>query len=73
MMYGLETRQLSKNVCDPNSGKCGRGRETTDIDRENTSIMAMKIWNRSFFTIASAMVILLVTVFGHMFDSGLFH
>ena len=25
-------------MCDPNSGKYGRGRETTDIDRENTDI-----------------------------------
>ena len=31
MIYGSETRQLSKNACDPNLGKYGRGRETTDI------------------------------------------
>ena len=39
-MYGSETRQLSKNALDPNPGKYGRGRETTDIDenRENTDI-----------------------------------
>ena len=37
-IYGSETSQLSKNACDPNSGKYGRGRETTDIDRENTDI-----------------------------------
>ena len=38
MVDGLETRQLSKNACDPHSGKYGRGRATTDIDREKTDI-----------------------------------
>ena len=38
MIYGSETRQLSKNASDPNSGKYGRGRESTDIDRETTDI-----------------------------------
>ena len=37
-IYGPKTRQLSKNAGDPNSGKYGRGRESTDIDRENTDI-----------------------------------
>ena len=37
-IYGSETRQLSKISSDPNSGKYGRGRESTDIDRENTDI-----------------------------------
>ena len=37
-IYCPKTRQLSKNARDPNSGKCGRGRETTDIDREITDI-----------------------------------
>ena len=37
-IYRSETRQLSKNASDPNSGKYGRGRETTDIERENTDI-----------------------------------
>ena len=37
-IYGSETRQLSKNASDPNSGKYGRGRESTDIDRETTDI-----------------------------------
>ena len=38
MIYGFETRQLSKNACDPNSGKYGRGSKNTDIDKENTDI-----------------------------------
>ena len=33
-IYGSETRQLSKNACDPDMGKYGRGRETTDEDRK---------------------------------------
>ena len=37
-IYDSETRKLSKNACDQNSGKYGRGRETMDIDRENTDI-----------------------------------
>ena len=37
-IYGPKTRQLSKNAGDPNSGKCGRDRETMDIGRENMDI-----------------------------------
>ena len=39
-IYGSETRQLhvSYKACDPNSGKYGRGIETTDIDRKITDI-----------------------------------
>ena len=32
-IYGPKTSKLSKNALGPNSGKYGRGRETTDIDR----------------------------------------
>ena len=38
MIYGSETSQLRENASDPKSGKYGRGRETSDIDRENTDI-----------------------------------
>ena len=37
-IHGSEARQLSKNTCDPDSGKYGRGRETPDVDMRNTDM-----------------------------------
>ena len=31
-------RGISKNACDPDSGKYGRCRETTDVDRKHADI-----------------------------------
>ena len=38
-IYGSVNQTVKQNACDPNSGKYGRGRETTDIERENRDIV----------------------------------